>query len=87
MMTNPHNHLYCEQYAEVGAHLCVRHQAGGQTGTNAGSVWMVPLSNTERHRHMLNVTGNIGSREETCLHKVVMYSLLRCRAVIASAAI
>lgn len=21
MMTNPHNHLYCEQYAEVGTHL------------------------------------------------------------------
>lgn len=29
MMTNPHNHLYCEQYAEVGARLDVRHQARG----------------------------------------------------------
>lgn len=31
MMTNPHNHLYCEQYAEVGG-VCrgVRHRAGGK---------------------------------------------------------
>lgn len=30
MMTNPHNHLYCEQYAEVGTRLFVRHQHGGK---------------------------------------------------------
>lgn len=26
MMINPHNHLYCEQYAEVGNRLDVCHQ-------------------------------------------------------------
>lgn len=26
MMINPHNHLYCEQYAEVGNHLDICHQ-------------------------------------------------------------
>lgn len=30
MMTNPHNHLYCEQYAEVGTRLDFRHRASGR---------------------------------------------------------
>lgn len=33
MMTNPHNHLYCEQYAEVGTRLAVRHQHRGKLWT------------------------------------------------------
>lgn len=28
MMTNPHNHLYCEQYAEVGTWMSVIKHGG-----------------------------------------------------------
>ena len=64
MMTNPHNHLYCEQYAEVGTRFgCPSSSMGANCGINVSSLWMVLLCNTERRA--LNVTGNIGSWKET----------------------
>lgn len=36
MMTNPHNHLYCEQYAEVGTRPSS--SMGANCGINVSSV-------------------------------------------------
>lgn len=66
---------------------CPSSSMGANCGINVSSVNGAPLCNTERHRHTLNVIGNIGSWKEMSLHRVVMCFLFRCHAVIAWAAI
>lgn len=59
MMTNPHNHLYCEQYAEVGTPLDVCRQACSQSMEKMSALCEWCLLCSRDSGTTLHVTGTI----------------------------